>query len=159
MRSPRVSILLSTVLLLASCAPSFDAQREGRKLLARDVEWADTASAGRDIEKTVSYWSQDAVLVPPGASTIEGRAAIRAFVTNSFRTPGFHIHWKSRTPTFSPDGKFAYLRSVTETTVPSADGKTMTIASRGLTIWRVEPDGEWRCVVDIWNDGPTPKRS
>jgi ketosteroid isomerase-like protein len=140
--------------LLFGCAPPFDPQAEGKKLLTRDAEWADAASAGRDVDKTVSYWSEDAVIIPQGQKTIEGRAAIRAFVDGSFHTPGFHIHWTSEKPLFSPDGKFAYLRSTTETTVPGPNGTTVTFPSRGLTVWRVDLDGEWRCVVDIWNDPP-----
>ena len=142
--------------VLAACTPSFDPKAEGEKLLARDAEWAAAASAGRDVEKTVSYWSEDAVIIPQGQKTVEGRAAIRAFVAGSFHTPGFHIHWVSEKPVFSPDGKFAYLRSVTETTVPGPNGTTVTYPSRGMTVWRVDPDGEWRCVVDIWNDPPPP---
>jgi ketosteroid isomerase-like protein len=85
---------------------------------------------------------------------IEGKAAIREFVTNSFHTPGFHIHWVSEKPTFSPDGKLAYLRSTNATTFPAPNGKLITVPSRGITIWRVDPDGQWRCVMDIWNDPP-----
>ena len=143
---------------IAGCSPAqFDAQAEGKKLLQRDAEWAEAASAGRDVDKTVSYWSDDALLVPQGQPIAEGKAAIRAFVVSSFGTPGFHIAWKSEKPVFSPDGKFAWLRSTTETTAPGPDGKLVTFPSRGITVWRRDVDGEWRCVVDIWNDPPAAK--
>jgi ketosteroid isomerase-like protein len=35
-----------------------------------------------------------------------------------------------------------------------ADGKPSSTAGRAVTIWRKEPDGEWRCAVDIWNSPP-----
>jgi ketosteroid isomerase-like protein len=143
------------VLLLSSLpAAAFDAQTEGQLLLARDAEWATTASEGRDVEKAASYWADDAVIIPQGQPVIEGKPAIRAFVTNVFHTPGFHIHWVSEKPVFSPDGNLAYLRSTTMTTVPSADGKPINILSRGITVWRRDIDGQWRCIVDIWNDAP-----
>ncbi|HEV7706058.1 MAG TPA: DUF4440 domain-containing protein, partial [Gemmatimonadaceae bacterium] len=84
-----------------------------------------------------------------------GKAAIRAFVTTSLATPGFSIHWHSEKPEFSPDGKLAYMHSATEMTIPGADGKPMTVHLRGLTVWRMEPDGQWRCVADIANEAPT----
>lgn len=144
-------------LLLIACAqPSFDAATESRKLLARDAEWAEVARAGQDVEKTVSYWADDALVVPPGQPVVEGKAAIRDFVAKGFDTPGFSIHWKSEKPVFSSDGKLAYMRSTNTTTVPGLDGKTITLPGRGVTVWRLEPDGQWRCVVDIWNDPPPP---
>jgi ketosteroid isomerase-like protein len=57
-------------------------------------------------------------------------------------------------PRDSPDGKLAYMRGTNQMTVPGADGRPMTIHMRGLTIWRLEPDGNWRCVADIANDMP-----
>ena len=67
--------------LVFSCSQrDFDSVAEGQKLLRRDAEWADLATAGKDIEKIVSYWSDDAVLIFPGQPVLEGKAAIRAYV-------------------------------------------------------------------------------
>ena len=140
---------------LVGCGrPRLDAATEGRKLLARDAEWAALASAGQDVDRTASYWSDDAVIVPQGQPVVEGKAAIRDFVAQSFHTPGFSIGWRSERPEFSPDGRMAYLRSTSVTTVPGPKRSTLTLPGRGVTIWRLEPDGQWRCVVDIWNDPP-----
>lgn len=132
--------------------PPFDAAAEGRKLLERDAEWAALASAGQDIEKTASYWSDDALVVPPGQPVVEGKAAIREFVARSFETPGFSIRWTSEKPVFSPDAKLACMRSTNITKVPGPNGTTITLSGRGITVWRLDDDGQWRCVVDIWND-------
>jgi ketosteroid isomerase-like protein len=146
-------------LVFASCSrPHFDAASEGEKLLRRDAEWADLAAAGKDVEKVVSYWSDDAVLIFPGQAMLEGKAAIRAYVTACFQTPGFKIHWVSQKPTFSPDGKFAYMRGADEATVPGPNGSTMTLHTRGISIWRLDPEDQWRCVVDISNEAPEPKQ-
>jgi hypothetical protein len=61
--------------------------------LKRDAEWADAASSGTDVEKIISYWTDDALVVPPGQPVVEGKAAIRAFVADSLKIPGFKIHW------------------------------------------------------------------
>ena len=140
-------------MLAAACGNSaFDPRTEATTLLARDAEWATTASEGKDVEKTLSYWSDDAVVIPPGQAVVEGKAALRSFVADSFKTPGFRVHWVSKDVKFSPDGKLAYMRSDNEMTVPGADGKPMTLSGRGVTIWRRDPDGQWRCVVDTWNE-------
>lgn len=144
------------VLALGCSSSSFDAANETRKLLQRDAEWALAASEGTDVDKIVSYWSEDAVVIPQGQSVAEGKAAIRAFVTNSLSIPGFKIRWVSETVSFSPDGKLAYMRGTNEMTVPGPTGVLTTLPGRGISVWRLEPDGESRCVVDIWNDPPAP---
>ena len=94
--------------------------------------------------------------VPPGQPAVEGRAAIRAFVTESLKIPGFRIHWVSEKVSFSPDGQLAYMRASNETTLTGPDGKPMTLRGRGVTVWRHEADGQWRCAIDIWNEPPAP---
>jgi ketosteroid isomerase-like protein len=153
----RLTLPVAALLLLPSCASSgFDSTAESAKLLQRDAEWAEVASAGKDIDRIVSYWSDDAVVIPQGQPVVEGKSAIRSFVTTSLQIPGFKIHWRSEGVTFSPDGKLAYLRATNEITVPGPNGAPVTSPGRGITIWRLEGDGQWRCVVDIWNDAPTP---
>jgi ketosteroid isomerase-like protein len=156
-RSPPHRLSPIFVLLLAAgCSPaSFDATAEAPKLLARDAEWAQAAADGKDVEKIVSYWSDDAVVIPQGQPVAVGKAAIRDFVTDSLRIPGFRIHWVSDQVTFSPDGKLAYMLGTSETTVPGPTGALMTLPGRSVTVWRLEPDGRWQCVLDIWNDPPT----
>ena len=39
-------------------------------------------------------------------------------------------------------------------TLPGPAGQAVTTLGRALTVWRREPGGEWRCAIDIWNDGP-----
>ncbi|HXF77587.1 MAG TPA: DUF4440 domain-containing protein [Usitatibacter sp.] len=155
MQSARLILVLVISVLTGACSTlAFDPASESQKLLRRDAEWADLASAGKDVERIVSYWSDDAVVIPQGQPVVEGKAAIRAFVTSSLQIPGFKIHWVSEKVTFSPDGKLAYMRGRNTMTVPGANGASVTLAGRGVTIWRLEPDGQWRCVVDIWNDPP-----
>jgi len=151
----RPSLLLVFLLVLAGCSRrGFDPATEQAKLLRRDAEWADFASAGKDVEKIVSYWSDDAVLIFPGQPVLEGKTAIRAYVTESLKTPGFKIHWVSEKPVFSPDGKLAYMRGKDELTVPGPNGAPVTVHLRGISIWRLDADGQWRCVVDISNEQP-----
>lgn len=38
---------------------------EKARLLRRDAEWVLAASEGRDIERILSFWTDDAVVLPP----------------------------------------------------------------------------------------------
>src|SRR5438477_6205293 len=143
--------------VVVSCSQQhFDPVSEGERLLRRDAEWADLATTGKDIDKIVSYWSDDALLIFPGQPVLEGKAAIRAYVTANLNTPGFKIHWVSEKPVFSPDGKLAYMRGTDELTVPGPNGTPITLHLRGISVWRMDSDRQWRCVVDISNEEPPP---
>lgn len=149
-------LLASIALVLAGgCArTTFDRTAEQQKLLHRDAEWANAAAAGQDVEKIVSYWSDDALVIEPGQPVYEGKSAIRAYVAASLKTPGFKIHWVSEKPVFSADGTMAWMRGVDEMTVPGPNGSLVTLHDRGISIWRRDPDGAWRCVADIANEPP-----
>ena len=84
---------------------------EEERLLRRDAEWAEAASEGREVERILSYWTEDAIVLPPGLPSVVGKAALRQYVEGSMQIPGFRITWKSEDVTFSPDGRLAYMFS------------------------------------------------
>ena len=133
-----------------------DLAAEKVRLLGRDAEWAALASEGADVDSIVSYWTDDAVMFPPDLPAVMGKPALRENVQGSLQIPGFSITWRSTEVALSPDGNLAYMFGENAVTMNGPDGKPTTIPGRGVTIWRREPDGEWRCAVDIWNAGPTP---
>lgn len=49
----------------------------------------------------------------------------------------------------------AYMPASTELTVPGPDGTLIAKQLPGIAIWRLEPDGQLRCVVDMANEQPT----
>jgi ketosteroid isomerase-like protein len=153
--SGRAIFVAALALLVAACAaaPSaFDPAAESATLMRRDAEWADLATAGKDLDKIISYWTDDAVVMEPGQPPVEGKQAIRAYVASSLKTPGFRIHWVSQKPTFSPDGRMAYMRGTDEMTVPGPKGEPMALHLQGYSIWRKDADGVWRCTVDVANE-------
>lgn len=131
-----------------------DLTTERTRLLQRDAEWSTAASEGRDVERILSYWTDDAVVLPPGLPAVIGKAALRQYVEGSMQIPGFRISWTSTDATFSPDGNLAYMLSRNAVTMNAPDGTPTMTEGRAVTVWRREPDGEWRCAVDIWNAEP-----
>ncbi len=133
-----------------------DIDAEKARLLNRDAEWSRAASEGHDIERILSFWTDDAVVLAPGLPAVAGKAALRQYVQDSMRIPGFRISWTSSDVTFSPDGNLAYMFGRNSVTMNSPDGTPITAKGRGVTIWRLESDGQWRCAVDVWNAEPGP---
>ena len=131
-----------------------DLERERRRLLERDAEWAALASQGREIERILSFWSDDARVFAPGLPPFRGKTELRSYVEGALAIPGFHITWTTSEVSLSPDGQLAYLLSANAVTMSGPDGRLVTTHGRAVTVWRRDSDAEWRCIVDIWNDGP-----
>ena len=124
------------------------------RLLERDRDWSAVASEGKDVERILSFWTNDAKVFPPGAPVVVGKQAIREFVTGSLSIPGFRISWEPEEAFVAPSGDMGYTIGRNHLTMPDSAGNLHTESGRGVTVWRREPDGAWRCVIDIWNSGP-----
>jgi ketosteroid isomerase-like protein len=131
-----------------------DLERERKRLLKRDEEWAALSASGQDVDRIVSFWTDDARVLAPGLPTFSGKAALRSYVEAALAIPGFHITWTTSEAGLSPDGQLAYLLGTNAVTMTGPEGQPVTTSGRAVTVWRREPDGTWRCAVDIWNDEP-----
>jgi len=161
----RATALLVSIVLCCAGLSSARAQdpagtemeRAREALFRTDQAWAAAATAGKDAEYVASFWSEDGMIVPAGAPVVAGKAAIRAFVAESFATPGFQIRWTPELENVhvSADGTMGYsISDSSSTTFPGPDGELITVPGRGVSIWKRQPDGAWKCVYDIWNHPP-----
>ncbi|OLB69377.1 hypothetical protein AUI06_09085 [archaeon 13_2_20CM_2_52_21] len=123
-----------------------------------DAMWAAAAAAGRDVERIVSFWADDAIVIPPGQLAIIGKDAIRDYVTASLKIPGFSIQWKTTRFTIARACDLAYGVGTNQVSFNDENGNRLTLRGKAVTIWRTEGRGAWKCVVDIWNDDPPPEK-
>ena len=130
-------------------------ERDRQQLLQRDAEWAALASTGGEVDRILAFWTDDALVYPPGMPALQGKGAIRAYVEGALAIPGFHITWTSTDASLSPDGRWGYLLSTNTITAPGPDGQLVTTPGRAVTVWRRDPEGDWLCAVDIWNAEPS----
>jgi len=131
-------------------------ERARAELERVDAAWSATASASHDVEQIVSFWADDAIVIPPGQVPIIGKNAIRNYVTTSLKIPGFSIQWKTTQFTIARDCDLAYGVGTNQVSFNNENGNRVTLRGKAVTIWRMENDG-WKCVVDIWNYDPAPK--
>ena len=121
-----------------------------------DVEWL-AAGQAKDLERWVSFHTDDAALLPPNAPIVTGKEAIRAFVSELISTPGWAASWQTTKIEVSRSGDLAYSYGPQETTVNDAEGNPVTAKQKWVAVWRRQPGGSWKCVVLILNsDQPPP---
>jgi uncharacterized protein (TIGR02246 family) len=156
---PRHLFLLAVSILIAARAavgatPDLEAERAA--LVRLDKAWAQAAAA-KDLEKVLSFWSDDARVVPPGQPAVIGKEALREYVSGAFAVPGFAIQWETSDFVVSASGDMAYGLGTNVVTFNGADGKTITERGRAVTVWRKDPGGAWKCVIDTWNPAPAAR--
>ena len=128
-------------------------EAESDALMQTSREWASAASTG-DVELIVSYWDDDAVVLPPDQRAVAGKKAIKEYVLQSMALPGFSITWEPEQATIAANGEFGYLLEKNTVTLKDPSGSSRTQVGKGVTIWKKDSSGKWKCVIDIWNSSP-----
>jgi ketosteroid isomerase-like protein len=134
-----------------------DTKAEGEKLMQISREWSKSAATD-SIEKTLSYWADDAVVMSPGQPSMKGKNAIREMVEGTSKIPGFKISWEPLSVTVSKSGDLAYMIEQNQITVNDSLGNPHTEFNKGVSIWRKETDGSWKNIVDMWNSDPSRQK-
>jgi uncharacterized protein (TIGR02246 family) len=146
---------MTIAFMIFSCnQQKVDTKVEGEKIMQLSREWSHVASTG-DVEKTVSYWAEDAIVMSPGQPPLKGKKAIRQMVEESYRIPGFRISWQPQTVEVSKSGDMAYLIENSEVSFTDSTGKLITQNNKAVSIWRKQGDGSWKNVVDISTPDPS----
>ena len=146
----RILTLLSIVFILHACSDhSVDTKAEGEKLMQISRDWSKSAATD-SIERTLSYWADEAVVMPPGQPPIKGKKAIREMIESTSKIPGFKISWEPLSVAVSKNGDLAYMLEQNQITIQDSSGTPKTEFNKGVTIWRKDADG-WKNIVDIWN--------
>src|SRR3989304_2308958 len=104
-----VGIVLLTALIFGGCVERrVDRVAEGEKLMQLSREWAMAAQTD-SVEKTLSYWADDAVVMAPGQPALKGKQAIREMIQGTSKMPGFRVTWEPLSVHVAKGGDLAYM--------------------------------------------------
>jgi ketosteroid isomerase-like protein len=138
-------------LLLFSCtALAADTTAIEQALRDLDAQWSAAAGA-KNLEKTVSFYSADAIVMPPNAPAATSSEAIRKGWQDLLASPGLVISWKTTKVEVAKSGDLACLSGTYELTMNDASGKPINDHGKYVEVWEKQSDGKWKCGTDIWN--------
>jgi uncharacterized protein (TIGR02246 family) len=145
-------------LFVAGCgqqAPPDTRAAEETALRALNDQWSKTAGA-KDLEGTVSYYSDDASLFPPNAPLASGKQAIHAMWADTIAS-ATAISWQTDKVEVSRSGDLAYLTGTYQTTAKDPKAQLVNDTGKFVEVWKKQADGKWKTVADIFNsDVPVP---
>ena len=113
-----------------------------------DDQWSKAAGA-KDVDKTVSYYSEDAIVMPPNAPAATTNEAIRKIWKDLLTDT--KISWKTKKVEVAQSGDLAFSSGTYEVTLIDPTGTPVNDRGKYLEVWKKQSDGSWKCVADAWN--------
>ena len=111
-----------------------------------DAQWS-AAAAAKDLDKTVSFYSDDAVVMPPNAPSATTKEAIRKIWGDLLASPGVAISWKATKVEVAKSGDMACLIGTYEMTMK--DGSKDK--GKYCEVWEKKAGGKWKVATDMFS--------
>jgi ketosteroid isomerase-like protein len=109
------------------------------------------AAAAKDVEQTIAYYSDDAIVLPPNATSAATKEAVRNVWKEMFASPGLVITWKPTKVQLAKSGDMGWVSGTYELTMNGASGKPINDRGKYLEVWEKQSDGNWKCRAEMWN--------
>ncbi|MCI0404016.1 MAG: DUF4440 domain-containing protein [Acidobacteria bacterium] len=142
----KLFVISAALLLLAGCGAQVDLEAERAALRAADQAWS---QAPPDLDLFMSFFAEDAVAAIPDAEPAQGKKAIRLLWSGLFHTPGFSLKWASIKVEVAESGTLGYTVGAFQLTLQDSGGTTHSRTGKYQTVWRKQPDGQWKAVADL----------
>lgn len=150
-----VPITFCLTILTLGCAPRQQSASDTRAtdeaaLRAADTAWSKVAAA-KQLDATVAYYADDATVLAPNAPMASDKQSIRKTWTDMFATPGYSMSWQVTKAEVARSGDIGYTVGTYQMAMHDPKGNPMTDRGKYATVWRKQPDGNWKAIVDIFN--------
>jgi uncharacterized protein (TIGR02246 family) len=145
--------VIPSAFVATSCAPSATSDSrsaDASAIQALDEQWSATA-ARNDLEGTVAFYADDAVLLPPNAQIATDRKSIRESWAGLLG-PNTAVSWKVSNVEVAKSGELGYLYGTYSLSIQDPKGgPPVRDTGKLVEIWKKQADGKWKCIVDTYN--------
>ncbi len=153
-----IILFLSLAVCLTSCAPTTSFTPSNALQAVNEADTAlQKAVVENNLEGIVSFYAEDAVLLPTAEPVVVGKSAIRKEWQHILSIPDLQSQTARTKTEVSSSGDMAYTMGTYLSTMLGEDGNPATEPGKWLSVWKRQADGSWRIVVDTYNtDIPPP---
>ena len=149
MKTKHFALVVCVALLPATFA--FPAVVDEKAVRDADEQWSKVAAA-KDLDKTVSFYADGAVVLPPNQAVVTTKDGIRN-LWKGFLDSLTDISWKTTRVETAKSGDMAYLIGTYEMTMK--DGTKDK--GKYCEVWKKQADGKWKVSADMFSsDLPVP---
>jgi len=120
------------------------------ELRGRDAAW-ESAIEAKDIEKILSFYTEDAMVLVDGKHIATGKAAIRGVLQGMLTRPNLKTHWAPTRIEVAKSRDLAYEVGTGTILTTASKGNSATWSGKYVFVWKKQPNGDWQVVVDMSN--------
>jgi len=149
----RLGLGLAAIIALLGCAasPPPDTRTADEAALRKlDYDWVKAAQTLKPAAWT-AFYADDATVLAPNDTMATTKEAITKSVVDLLSLPALTISWQPRKVEVSRSGDIGYMFGTYDLTFKDTKGNPVTDHGKYLEIWKKQPDGAWKCIVDTWN--------
>jgi ketosteroid isomerase-like protein len=117
---------------------------------AASAEWAKVAAA-KDLDKTLSYYADDASMFPPNAPVLTGPEARRKAWTGLLAPAELVFSNAATKVEVARSGDLAYETGTFEESFKDDKGQPVKVVGKYVVVWKKQPTGQWTAIIDIFN--------
>ena len=122
-------------------------------IMKADSAW-DKASEAKSAEGWLSFYSDDAIMMPPGEAVCKDKASRETSIKKMFALPGVSLRFQTNKVEVAQMGDLGYAVGVYQLRMQDSDGGEYHETGKYCETWKKQSDGNWKCIVDIWNADP-----
>ncbi|MEO5581016.1 MAG: SgcJ/EcaC family oxidoreductase [Gemmatimonadaceae bacterium] len=153
----KVGIAILAIVVLTSCSNTRDsapaaatASKDALGQMNRDFAAALNA---KDAAKAASYYTEDAIIIPPGEEIVRGRPAIEAYWKGALESGGVR-DVSVETIDAQSSGELGHEIGTFASTVNGPKGEAVADVGRYIELLKRGSDGKWYSTAGIWNASP-----
>jgi ketosteroid isomerase-like protein len=118
-----------------------------------DSLW-DDQSAHNSADGWLSFYTDDAIMMPPGENVCKDTASRAASIKAMFAMNAVNMRFQATKTEVAKSGDLGYSTGPYQFSYKDASGKELHETGKFCETWKKQADGSWKCIVDIWNADP-----
>jgi len=112
--------------------------------------WSQAAGA-KDLNKCVSFYDEDASVLPFNAPIATGKDQIRKVWSQLMSNPAYSLRFGPAKIEVARSADLAYEIGTFDLTLADQNGKPAAMRGKYVVAWKKQPNGEWKAAADIFN--------
>ena len=154
----RASLIAAAGLLMAACTAQNRAATADETAAVKAADAAlQEAVAAKDLGRIMVHYAEDAVLMPAAEPLISGKAAITEEWQHILAIPELENMSTLARAEVASAGDLAYTMGSYRARMMGEAGVLVDEPGKWVSIWKRQPDGKWRIIVETYNtDVPPP---
>ena len=147
-------LLLSLAISGCATQPSpRERERARADVLATDAAFSKESEAKGAAVAFYDFMAPQATMLPAGDQPVHGREAIRDKLTD---VKGL-LKWRPTEAEVAASGELGYTWGTYEHHGEDSNGNAVVSHGKYVTLWRKQPDGSWKAILDCGNQNPPPQ--